>query len=61
MSVLQGYTYGPINCGNCGSNYICIEETNDPSIVKLRCWNGCACTAPRDHELVQRALGESDK
>lgn len=61
MSVLQGYTYGPINCGSCGSNYISIEETDEPDVVRLRCWSGCTTTAPRDHELVVKALGESSE
>jgi hypothetical protein len=61
MPVLQGYTYGPINCGNCGSNYIAIEETYDPEVVILRCWSGCTATAPRDHELVVKALGKSNE
>ncbi len=58
LAVLQGYTYGPINCGNCGGNYICIEETDDPAVVKLQCWEGHSATATRDHELIKQALGE---
>lgn len=58
LAVLQGYTYGPISCGNCGSNYICIEETDDPAVVKLQCWEGHSAIAPRNHQQIKQALGE---
>lgn len=58
MAVLQGYKLGPIACGNCGIRSVCIEETDDKSVVLLRCWNGCTTTLSRQDPLVRLALGE---
>ncbi len=56
--VLRGYSNLPgINCGICGMNYMYIEATDDPKMVKVRCWCGSSSKGPIDHPTIQAALG----
>lgn len=59
MTVLQGYKPSPIRCGSCGGNHICIEDSDEPGVVILRCWEGCIAKAPRNDPLVMQSLGET--
>lgn len=57
MTVLRGYTNIGVYCGICGEDYIAIESTGDPEVVKLRCWCGSTCMGPRDDSRIVAALG----
>lgn len=56
MAVLRGYTYGPIHCGVCGTNYIMVEEGPTNGIVVLRCFEGHRAEAPNDDPVVKQLL-----
>ena len=57
MTVLKGYSHIGIHCGSCGENYIAIESTDDPQVVKLRCWCGSTCEGPREDPRITAVLG----
>lgn len=57
MAILQGYKYGPINCGVCGTNYIKIESTSNPDVVLMTCWEGHTGDAPRSNAEIQQLIG----
>jgi uncharacterized protein (DUF983 family) len=58
MAVLKGYSHIQMACEECGDNYIAIESTDDPNIVRLRCWCASTCLVPRGHPPIKRALGD---
>lgn len=58
MEVLKGYSLMRMTCEECGGNYIAIDSTDDPNVVKLRCWCGSTCLVPRMHPPIRQALKE---
>jgi len=56
--ILKGYGHiAGINCGVCGENYMSIEATDDPEVIKLVCWCGASAKGPIDNPSIQAALG----